>query len=106
MSFLVRTRVGSFNVDQAFSLEEIALHPESALLPLDHALQYMPKITVSPEIAKAFKHGQHIPTTMSEEYDQNLLRIYDHENVLIGIGQKKEKVAVIIPIKVLISGQS
>ncbi|WP_378952416.1 tRNA pseudouridine(55) synthase TruB [Pelosinus sp. sgz500959] len=105
MSFLVRTRVGSFEIGQAVTLEEISTNSESAILPVDHALEYMPKIILSQEVAKAFKHGQTIPTTMSDEGGQNLLRIYDHEDVLIGIGQKKEKAAVIIPIKVLMSGQ-
>lgn len=106
MSFLVRTHVGAFNIDKAFTLEEIELHPENALLPVDHALSYMPQISVSQEIAKAFKHGQSIPAgVMKAEDSQQLLRIYDHEHVLIGIGQKKENAAVIIPIKVLISGQ-
>lgn len=105
MSFLVRTRVGSFAVDQAFTLEEIGLHPESSILPVDHALGHMPQVILSPELTKAFKHGQNIPTTLSDECDQDLLRIYDHDNVLIGIGQKKANVPTIIPIKVLISGQ-
>ena len=105
MSFLVRTRVGSFGINQAFTLEEIGVAPDHALLPVDHALEYMPKISVSQEIAKAFKHGQNIPAIIDEDCSETLLRIYDHENVLIGIGQKKANMAVIIPIKVLISGQ-
>ena len=104
MSFLVRTRVGSFSLDQAFTLEEIEESPDSAVLPVDNALDYMPKVMLSQEIASAFKHGQNISISADEGYGQALLRIYDHQNSFIGIGQKKSGTAIIIPIKVLISG--
>lgn len=103
MSFLVRTRVGSFSLEQAFTLEEIGEKPENAVLALDNALDYMPKIILSQEIAKAFKHGQTIFCGAGDEPDQALLRIYDDQNILIGIGQKKSNTAI-IPIKVLTSG--
>lgn len=104
MSFLVRTRVGSFAINEAVTLEEIASHGESAILPVDHALEYMPKIILSGDMAQAFKHGQNIFTNVDEEYSQVLLRIYDPQNVCIGIGQKHPVHAAIVPIKVLISG--
>ena len=104
MSFLVRTRVGSFSLDQAFTLEEIEQNTENAVLPVDTALDYMPKIILSQQIASAFKHGQNISMSTDDECGQTLLRIYDEQNLLIGIGQKKSGTAVIVPIKVLISG--
>lgn len=104
MSFLVRTRVGSFAVNEAFTLEEIAENPTTALLPVDTALEYMPKVILSQEIAQAFKHGQNIKNTSDAKADQSLLRIYDHEQLLIGIGQINATGALIVPIKVLVSG--
>jgi len=102
MSFLVRTRVGSFSLEQAFTLEEIEKNPENIVLPVDTALDYMPKVILAEEMARAFKHGQHIAMSHDEGYGQTLLRIYDHQNLFIGIGQKKSAtVAVIIPVKVL-----
>lgn len=103
MSFLVRTRVGSFSLEQAFTLEEIAENPDSALLPVDTALSYMPKVVLSSEMATAFKHGQNIFGMMDAEKEQTLLRIYDQQNVFIGIGQKNLGATVIIPVKVLLS---
>ena len=104
MSFLVRTRVGSFSLDHAFTLEEIGENSESAILPVDNALDYMPKVILSQEVSSAFKHGQNILISTDDEYGQTLLRIYDHQNSFIGIGQRKAGTAVIIPVKVLISG--
>ncbi|MBP2628816.1 MAG: tRNA pseudouridine synthase [Firmicutes bacterium] len=103
MSFLVRTHVGSFSLDQAFTLEEIEQGLVSAVLPVDNALDYMPRIILSQEVASAFKHGQNISINTDDEYNQTLLRIYDHQNLFIGIGQKKSGTSIIIPIKVLIS---
>jgi len=103
MSFLVRTRVGSFSLDQAFTLEEIEENSERAVLPVDNALDYMPKVILSGELARAFKHGQNISISTDDD-GQILLRIYDHQDLFIGIGQKKPGTTVIIPIKVLISG--
>lgn len=104
MSFLVRTRVGSFSLDKAFTLEEIGEKSESAVLPVDTALDYMPKVILSREVTSAFKHGQNISISTDDEYGQTLLRIYDHQNLFIGIGQKKSGTAIITPVKVLISG--
>lgn len=104
MSFLVRTRVGSFAVNQAFTLEEIEEDPAKALLPVDIALEYMPKVILSQEISQAFKHGKNIKNTSDTKNDQSLLRIYDHEQLLIGIGQINATGALIVPIKVLVSG--
>jgi len=104
MSFLVRTRVGCFSLDQAFTLEEIEKNSASVILPVDNALDYMPKVILSHDMAGAFKHGQNIVIGTHDEKSQTLLRIYDHQNLFIGIGQRKAGTAVIIPIKVLISG--
>ena len=102
MSFLVRTRVGSFSLDRAFTLEEIEENSESAVLPVDTALDYMQKVILSQEIASAFKHGQNILISPNNDYNQTLLRIYDDQNLFIGIGQKKIDANIIIPVKVLI----
>ena len=104
MSFLVRTRVGPFALDQAFTLEEIRDNPENVVLPVDDALDYMPKVILSEQVASAFKHGQNIFASTDHNYGQLLLRIYDNQNLFIGIGQKKLDSEMIVPIKVLISG--
>lgn len=100
MSFLVRTHVGRFSLDKAFSLEEIGLNPEQALLPLDYALEYMPKLTLAPEMAQAFKYGQSIINHTFKEPFQGLIRLYEQETKFIGIGQLNTT-AVITPVKVI-----
>jgi tRNA pseudouridine55 synthase len=101
MSFLVRTHVGCFSLEKAFTLQEIEQNPLNAILPLDYALQYMPKLVLKPEMAQAFKYGQSIINHTLKESDQTLLRIYEQESLFIGIGQKNTDTAVITPIKVI-----
>jgi tRNA pseudouridine55 synthase len=101
MSFLVRTHVGCFSLERAFTLQEIEQNPLKATLPLDYALEHMPKLVLTPEMAQAFKYGQAIINHTLKESGQTLLRIYEQENSFIGIGQKNTDTAVITPIKVI-----
>lgn len=101
MSFLVRTRVGCFSLEQAFSLEEIAQKPQDTVLPLDYALTYMPKLALKQGIDQAFLYGQSIINSTGEQFEQNLLRIYDSKDIFIGIGQIDTKTAIITPVKVI-----
>ncbi len=98
MSFLVRTRVGIFNVNEALTLEEIALEPEKALLPIDFGASELPKLELSNEAAKAFSCGQH-PQVQDELSDGTLCRVYN-ETVLIGIGRYLKNGSCLIPEKV------
>lgn len=101
MSFLVRTHVGYFSLEKAFTLQEIEKNSQNAILPLDYALQYMPKLILTTEKAQAFKYGQAIIMDSFIESAEPLLRIYEQENLFIGIGQKNTDTAVITPIKVI-----
>jgi tRNA pseudouridine55 synthase len=101
MSFLVRTRVGDFSLENSFTLQEIENNSPIALLPLDYALGYMPKVILTPEIAQAFQYGQSIVNSTLTVSKQTVLRIYDQEHSFIGIGQINTDAAVITPIKVI-----
>jgi len=101
MSFLVRSRVGDFSLENSFTLQEIENNSPIALLPLDYALGYMPKVILTPEIAQAFQYGQSIVNSTLTVSKQTVLRIYDQEHSFIGIGQINTDAAVITPIKVI-----
>ncbi|EIW18536.1 MULTISPECIES: tRNA pseudouridine(55) synthase TruB [Pelosinus] len=101
MSFLVRTRVGDFSLENSFTLQEIENNSPVALLPLDYAIGYMPKVILTPEIAQAFQYGQSIENSTHTVSKQTVLRIYDQEHSFIGIGQINTDTAVITPIKVI-----
>jgi tRNA pseudouridine55 synthase len=101
MSFLVRTHVGDFALEKSFTLQEIEENSKDVLLPLDYALGHMHKLILAPEMAQAFKYGQTIKNPTLKVSNQTLLRIYEQENLFIGIGQMNTDTAVITPIKVI-----
>lgn len=61
MSFLLRTRVGAFDLADAQTLEELerdAARGALALIPKEAALARWPAVTLSPEGARRVSHGQ------------------------------------------------
>ncbi|SFL38822.1 tRNA pseudouridine(55) synthase TruB [Pelosinus propionicus] len=101
MSFLVRTRVGDFSLENSFTLQEIEGNSSLALLPLDYALGYIPKAILTSESARAFQVGKSVAHSILTFSNQTLLRIYDQGNSFIGIGQIDTNTAMITPIKVI-----
>ncbi|CUH96137.1 tRNA pseudouridine synthase B [Propionispora sp. 2/2-37] len=100
MSFLVRTRVGQFLLQDARTLEEIGLQAETACQPVDSALQHLPAIELTVEQVQAFRHGQKI---ICQKNAAGPIRIYDQNHCLIGIGKQSET-AMLIPLKVFPAG--
>lgn len=96
MSFLVRTRVGALCLEQACTLEEISQNPTQALLPTDVAIQQMPIAVLSADNASFFRHGRSIKYQGDE---QSLFRVYNSENILLGIARKSAE--ELIPVKIL-----
>ena len=91
MSFLVRTRVGSFHLQDAYSLEEISCSAESILLPQEKAVDHLDCVHVNQADSLAFRNGRSIlmPTSNAKS---NLLRIYDDRNIFIGIATAQGQV--------------
>lgn len=96
MSFLVRMRVGNLPIHTARTLEEIAKGPLNALLPADTGLDYMAKVELKEQEAHDFKQGK----SLKYNSPDGLLRIYDHQNLFIGIGRCSDS-SILSPIKVL-----
>jgi tRNA pseudouridine55 synthase len=90
MSFLVRTQVGTFSLENSHTPEEIAAFPEKVILPPDAGILHLPKVVLSPEQAEDFLHGRTIycaePVQKSE-----VIAIYNHKHIFIGIGNKQDR---------------
>ena len=56
------------------------------LLPLDTALQSMPKICISKEYQLSFSQGQKIVLPSKDTYKNQNIRVYDHEDQIVGLG--------------------
>ena len=72
MSFLVRTRVGPFRLDDAFTpeaLEELAKRGrlDEAVMPVEVAVAHLPAVRVSREEARRFSLGQIVLMRKGEE---------------------------------------
>jgi len=61
LASLRRTRVGSFGLDEARSLDDIALDPDGAVLPMDAAVRDLEPLWVDAEQAVAVSHGVPFP---------------------------------------------
>ncbi len=87
MSFLVRTKVGVFTLDETCTLEEIAQYNSNTkdfFLPLDYPLFDLPYINLSENDAKKATNGNTIITKYNGE-NSNYLRLY-HEDKFIALG--------------------
>ena len=56
------------------------------LLPLDTALQSMPKICISKEYYLNFSQGQKIMLPPKDAYMDQNIRVYNHEDQIVGLG--------------------
>ncbi|WP_374700395.1 tRNA pseudouridine(55) synthase TruB [Sporomusa ovata] len=104
MSFLVRTRVGSFHLEQALTLEEIAANKEQAIQTADSVLTHLPAIMLSEQEAQAIKNGRSICCKQS---GSDLIKMYDRESTFIGIGRETCQLGghvTLTPVKILSPG--
>lgn len=83
MSFLVRTRVGNFHLEQSRTLEEIAANKEQVIQKADTVLTQFPAVMLQERDAGAIKNGR---TVIYHGTVEGLVKIYDFRNTFIGIG--------------------
>ncbi|WP_425060906.1 tRNA pseudouridine synthase B [Sporomusa carbonis] len=104
MSFLVRTRVGNFYLNQSLTLEEIIARKEQAIQNADSVLTHIPAIILSEQDSLAVKNGRSI---QCEKTGADLIKMYDKQNNFIGIGREicqAEGRAMLAPVKILSPG--
>ena len=93
LSSLVRIRSGFFDISDSYTLEEIkekAIDNELAkvLLPVDEALDHLPKVIVSAD-EKVFIKGNTLRGNhnFSKSMKDSLIRVYSCQNDFLGIAQ-------------------
>lgn len=102
MTFLLRTRVGAFELADAAVLEELTEQKSALLRPVEQAIQHLPRITATDNQVKRFMQGV---TTTYRNLDETLpqdscVAVYSETQELIGIGLIRA--AQIKPKKVLV----
>ena len=99
MSFLLRTRVGCFSLNDASTLEEVAAAKDGCLLPIDYAIRHLTAAVLPPALAIPFRNGQTV--TLDALVQTTVIRVYDEQGAFIGIGEKGLTASTLSPVKVM-----
>ena len=97
MRFLLRTRHGSFSIEQCVTVEEVmqaaqAGEMDKLLLPMDYPLQEMKRLDVGEKYATPVKNGAKLPLDLFPEAEENeIFRVY-LKDVLCGLYRKEKDV--------------
>lgn len=89
LSFLVRTRVGRFRLEDSLTLEELQVAAENGALTLtslNEALSHIAQVMLDETAAKRIRNGQSIPAPHVQHIG-DLLRLCDRQGRLIAIAQ-------------------
>ena len=107
MSFLVRTRVGDFSLEKAYSIEEIKAEIEkteneeySFVNKAEDYLSHVRRYQLNPARQKAFCNGLSSNDYKFEGSEQALL-VYSND-VFLGVGRYDSKNKSIVPVKILL----
>ncbi|QNU65733.1 tRNA pseudouridine(55) synthase TruB [Ruminiclostridium herbifermentans] len=92
MSFLVRTRAGNYDINSAFTLEEIMeLAKEntlsSKLVPVESVFRDYDKVQLNEADTAKYNNGVWIKYTYEKENKNVNKRVYDFKGVFLGIGE-------------------
>lgn len=97
MSFLLRTRVGEFNIAEAHTLEELAELGENAVLPAERCLGDMEHYEILSKRVKAFCNG--LPTHIDDYSGADEVAVFS-EGVFLGIARYDRLTDSLMPVKV------
>ncbi len=101
MSFLVRTHVGAFKLENAWSTEEIGMLPHKALCPMDFPIKHLPEYTITEDEALMIKQGKKINVAEGTEFTDKFIRLYTDKE-FAGIGRYVFSEHKIAPHKVVL----
>jgi len=106
MSFLVRTRVGAFQLKDALTLEELAAAGSNALLAPETMLAALPRYDLPPARAASFVNGLSTHDFHIAQLPKKvaIVRVYG-DGVFLGIGRINHAGATVTPEKVVADQQ-
>lgn len=101
MSFLVRTHVGAFKLENAWSTEEIGMLPHKALYAMDFPIKHLPEYKITENEALMIKQGKKINAAEKTQITDKFIRLYTDKE-FVGIGRYVFSEHKISPHKILI----
>jgi tRNA pseudouridine55 synthase len=102
---LRRTRVGSFSVEEACSLDLAAEEARARILPVERALEELPRIDLDAVQAERFLRGQAVEHLVGEG-ERGEVGVFTRANGLLGVGALDRNQQTLRPVKVLRGGAS
>lgn len=97
MSFLVRTRVGSFRLESAKTIEEITEQKDRVLLEPSDVLVNLPTVFLTPRSAEKVRSGQ---TIAAASRYSGIVLLYDTNGHLLGAGRQDGLAGTLAPAKI------
>lgn len=101
MSFLVRTHVGEFKLENAWTTEEIGMLPHKALYAMDFPIKHLPEYKITEDEALMIKQGKKIDVAEDMQITEKFIRLYTDKE-FAGIGRYVFSEHKIAPHKVLL----
>ena len=101
MSFLVRTHVGKFKLENAWTTEEIGMLPHKALYAMDFPIKHLPEYKITEDEALMIKQGKKIDVAEDMQITEKFIRLYTDKE-FAGIGRYVFSEHKIAPHKVLL----
>lgn len=114
MTSLVRTRVGSFSIEEAKTLSELQALADTGSLhniitPVEEMFRNLPAVTVPAEADKALQNGNQLKLSQIREResvgDTASFRVYSYVNRFCGIYEYDASKKLFTPVKMFLEGQ-
>jgi len=83
MSYLLRTKVGSFSLEESYTLEEISTLKEKVLLPQEYCVRDLVNVTLIPGEMVRLKQGQQVESMI--KITGTTVAVYDEDRSLQAI---------------------
>jgi len=87
MSFLLRYRVGDFNLETASTLEDIAADYTKCILPMELGIKHLPTIEVT--TLQGMRIAQGVATTIGGLEEDKYYKVVTNQGVMIGVAVAK-----------------
>jgi len=88
MSFLLRYRVGDFNLEMASTLEDIAVDYTKCILPMELGIKHLPTVEVS--TWQGMRIAQGVATTIGDLEDGKYYKVITNKGLMIGVAIAKD----------------
>lgn len=114
MTSLVRTRVGSFSIEEAKTLSEMQALADAGSLhhiitPVEEMFRNLPAVTVPAEADKALQNGNQLKLSQIRERESvggaDSFRVYSYVNRFCGIYEYDASKKLFTPVKMFLEGQ-